>query len=275
MKKNISYFNNEERNGIFLLVCLILLFSIFIFFQKRVLPSQTTFEISLNEIQAKEELNPTVDPEDIKIVQKEKVNSKKLAPKPINSFPEKKNPPAAHIKPPKKISNPAPKKRKIFKAKPYKKLSFKKSKKKPVKAFDLNSQNVEDWKQINGIGDGYANRIIKYQNWLGGFHSAEQLAEVYGLEDSIIVKITPHLVNAQNFVRIDINHVEAKELGSHPYIDWKEADILVKFRKHNFPITEDSFSSLIGLSTETKTKLLPYLDFEVEEEMLTMGVSEK
>ena len=135
---------------------------------------------------------------------------------------------------------------------------------KKIKPFNLNSENPEDWKQIRGIGDGFSIRIIKYQSWLGGFHSADQLKEVYGLTDSLIQVITPYLQNTQNFKKIKVNEADVKAFGKHPYLEWKEANLIIKYRKHHYPLTPETFNQMIGISPETKRKISPYLDFSIE-----------
>lgn len=48
--------------------------------------------------------------------------------------------------------------------------------------IDLNEADSSKLETIRGIGPAFASRIIKYRNRLGGFHSKEQLREVYGLD---------------------------------------------------------------------------------------------
>ena len=100
---------------------------------------------------------------------------------------------------------------------------------------------------------------------MGGFYSVNQLTEVYGLSDSLVQVIIPHLQNTQNFKKIKINEADVKAFGKHPYLEWKDANLIIKYRKHNYPITKDSFKTMMGISKETKTKVLPYLDFSLKE----------
>ena len=283
MKNNFNYFNNEERNGIFLLSCLIVIFSIFIFFQKRVLPSHSTVNVSLNDVYGKDRSDkanyagyskvkepksssssrdelvsgfeaplpsPTVSK--VEISSSQVTDLDKLVPYPVENRSKRE----------KSVFNSS---RKFVKKK---QDQWKKQwKPKPVEAFSLNSENPEDWKQINGIGEGYSARIIKYKKWLGGFHSVDQLAEVYGLTDSLVQVMTPHLIVSKNIQKIKINYADSQVLGRHPYVEWKEADIIVKYRKHHFPITRESFSVLKGISDQTKTRMIPYLDFDTEDNL--------
>lgn len=275
MRKKITYFNNEERNGIFLLTSIILIFCIFIFVQKRILPNHSSISIHLAELESdntelyaasfsNSSLNFSNNSRDYKKESTSEIPVKKIqkVESPTLELEHSEN--SLKIE---KSMNPikAEKQKKIFpKVKSFKKKFNKKPSK--IKPFNLNSQDPEEWKQIRGIGDGFSSRIIKYQNWLGGFYSVNQLNEVYGLSDSMVQVIIPHLQNTQNFKKIAVNTADVKAFGKHPYLEWKDANNIIKYRKHNFPITKDSFKMMMGLSKETKTKILPYLDFSVTHE---------
>ncbi|MBR4803620.1 MAG: helix-hairpin-helix domain-containing protein, partial [Bacteroidales bacterium] len=49
-----------------------------------------------------------------------------------------------------------------------------------TKKIELNTADTSDLKELRGIGSGYAKRIVKYRERLGGFCKPEQLLEVYG-----------------------------------------------------------------------------------------------
>ncbi len=276
MKRNVSYLNHEEKNGIFLLTTLMLLFSIFVFLQKRILPSQSTISVNIQEFIDEEfyqkdmHLSSGISGSIVKKeVSENKADTKQLPTKKVTtvkSEDHKERFKSIHIDFQEKVDNKKEqKKRSSFsKKKAYKKVFPTKTNN--IKSFNLNSSDPEDWKQIKGIGDGYSSRIIKYQKWLGGFYSVHQLKEVYGLKDSLVQEMIPYIVNTQNYRKIKINFAESKELGSHPYLSWKEANIIVKYRKHHFPLTKDSFKLMMGVSKETKSKILPYLDFTPLEE---------
>ena len=58
----------------------------------------------------------------------------------------------------------------------------------------INSSDSADFTKLRGIGPTYASRIIKYRNRLGGFYNPNQLSEVYGLSDSLIRTFEEQLV---------------------------------------------------------------------------------
>ena len=279
MKKNLNYFNYEERNGIFLLAFLLVLFCLFIFLQKRVLPEKTSITLIHSSIPIQVTADFTQSSEKNQTNRKSEVETIGLEKQRIEKFPTN-NRTKYSISKPNSTSPPESKsiKKKVFKS--MKQTKFFKKKKKGVKGFSINSKNPEDWKQIYGIGEGYASRIIKYQNWLGGFHSKSQIKEVYGITDSFYNEFETHLLPSKPYRMMDINTVEEKALGSHPYISWKDAKKIIRFRKHHYPIqNKEEFYSILGVHDTIKAKLVPYLVFspkiELPIETATYKVSSK
>jgi competence ComEA-like helix-hairpin-helix protein len=74
-----------------------------------------------------------------------------------------------------------------------KERSFEKEETKTALAIEINTATAALLTELKGIGPAYSNRIVKYRNWLGGFRNLEQLLEVYGLEDSLYDEIIPFL----------------------------------------------------------------------------------
>jgi competence protein ComEA len=46
---------------------------------------------------------------------------------------------------------------------------------------------------LKGIGPGFTKRIMKYRAMLGGFHSINQLKEVYGMTDSTFTLLSSQI----------------------------------------------------------------------------------
>jgi len=101
-------------------------------------------------------------------------------------------------------------------------------------ALDINSASAEDFQKLPGIGPSFAERIVKYRKSLGGFFKTEQVAEVFGLPDSTFQKISPNLRCSNSSIKkININTASAEELKTHPYLRWKHANAIVKYRADN------------------------------------------
>lgn len=125
--------------------------------------------------------------------------------------------------------------------------------------MDLNLADSTDLVTLKGIGKTFASRIIKYRTALGGFHSLDQLNEIYGLKPETIAQIRPYLKIKTPVSKIKIN--EVAEL-KHPYLRSYQAKAILAYRKQHgeFKNLED-LKNIDALDEETLAKLLPYLQF--------------
>ena len=97
--------------------------------------------------------------------------------------------------------------------------------------LDINTASPSEWKQLYGIGPTYAERIIKFRNALGGFHTINQIKEVYGIHDTTFQNIKEHLtVSKSSLQKININDADIAQLKAHPYINYHQANAIVKYR---------------------------------------------
>jgi competence protein ComEA len=130
---------------------------------------------------------------------------------------------------------------------------------------DINLDSPETWQLLPGIGSGYAGRICRFRDALGGFVSPEQVAETRGLPDSVFRRILPLLDLSQGPQLWKINLLEADSLARHPYISRKQAGILVNYRTHHGPYLDPAaVRQSRAFAPEELDKLLPYLAFDTE-----------
>lgn len=125
----------------------------------------------------------------------------------------------------------------------------------------INTADTSDLKQLKGIGSTFALRIVKYRNLLGGFVKKEQLKEVYGLPLETYQQIKNQItINTSNITKIDINETKVDQLKKHPYINWKVANAIVKYRQAhgNYQELED-LNNIHLLDTAAISKISPYL----------------
>lgn len=142
---------------------------------------------------------------------------------------------------------------------PYEKKVYEK---KTIAEVDINSGDSSSFEALPGIGPGFAGRIIKFRNKLGGFYKVEQVGEVFGLPDSTFQKIRPLLkISGENIRKININTATNEELKAHPYIRWQLAGVILEYRKQhgNFKYLED-LKKIMIINDETYNKMAPYLN---------------
>jgi competence ComEA-like helix-hairpin-helix protein len=126
--------------------------------------------------------------------------------------------------------------------------------------FELNEVTPEELQLIRGIGPVLSIRIVEYREKLGGFHSYDQLSEIYGLAKDVISQIQSQSTLEPNLTPIDINTDSVKVLVRHPYIDYNMARIIINYRRvhGNFERPED-LRGIKVMSDSLYQKLIPYL----------------
>lgn len=140
--------------------------------------------------------------------------------------------------------------------------NFIKEKKDTKPLVDLNSADSLSIVELRGIGPAFTKRILKYRKLLGGFHSLEQLKEVYGMNDSLFNMLASQiLINPDNMVKIPINAIDLNSLRSHPYFTYQTAIAVINFRKKHGRLNEQNIKDLGVFNQEKLSKILPYLSY--------------
>jgi len=105
-------------------------------------------------------------------------------------------------------------------------------KKREITSIEINSADTNAFRQIKGIGKVLSKRIIKRRTTLGGFHSLDQLKKIYGLDSLLLEQNKHHFLepDLELIKKININTTTVKELGSHPYISYKKARVIINYR---------------------------------------------
>lgn len=129
--------------------------------------------------------------------------------------------------------------------------------------IDINRASAEEWQKLRGIGPGYAGRIVRFRDKLGGFASVDQVALTYGLPDSVFQQIRPQLALSPVFRFIHINSCTEEELAAHPFIHQKQARSLCLYRQNHGPFKGlEDLKQVRALPDTTLQKLIPYISFE-------------
>lgn len=124
-----------------------------------------------------------------------------------------------------------------------------------IESKDLNVVTVEDLKKIPGIGDKLSERMIKYRTLLGGFIQNDQLFEVYGLDKETVERVLKAypIKTIPEIEKININEASLKQLASIVYISHKEAKEIIIYRSKKGKI--ESFSELGKIESFTAQKI--------------------
>lgn len=132
-----------------------------------------------------------------------------------------------------------------------------------LSAIELNSADSIQLISLKGIGGFYAKTIIKYRNSLGGFVSKEQLMEVWKFDQEKFDLIKDQVsVNVSDIKKININTCTAAEL-KHPYLKWNTVNAIINYRdKHGKYKTTEEIKKTDLVNDETYLKIAPYLIVE-------------
>lgn len=138
--------------------------------------------------------------------------------------------------------------------------------KKPAPSpIDINLADSIAWESLPGIGPKLAQRILRFRDALGGFHSIDQVGETFGLADSVFQKIKPLLVLNTNSIRvIHMNHVTMEELSAHPYFSKSLAGRITRYREqHGAFRGEQELKKVYGVNDSLLRKWRPYISFDI------------
>jgi competence protein ComEA len=143
-------------------------------------------------------------------------------------------------------------------------IANKNSRRKEIQPFDINLADTGTLVDLPGIGSKLAARIVQFREKLGGFYSIEQVAEIYGLQDTIYRLIRPYLLLTAAMLRkIPVNSAGFDTLNAHPYIQSAEARAIVQYRKQHGAF--ESLNDLLKiniLNAEWLEKVGPYLEID-------------
>jgi len=134
----------------------------------------------------------------------------------------------------------------------------------PPVMVEINSADSTELTKLNGIGPAFSRRIIKYRNLLGGYTSAAQLFEVYGMDSARLIPILGNItIDRQLVKKINLNSAALKDLSRHPYLDFYIAKAIINYRnKHGKFKTIEDLKNTNLIYVELFEKIKPYLTIE-------------
>ena len=113
---------------------------------------------------------------------------------------------------------------------------------------------------LPGIGSYTAQKIVQYRDRLGGYLTLEQLNEIKGLNPELLEKISKYIQLSSKPEGISLNSVSIDRLKQHPYLNWNQANSIIKIRQQRGVFTDiEQIKLSILIDEQTFVKLKPYL----------------
>lgn len=131
---------------------------------------------------------------------------------------------------------------------------------------DLNTASAQELQIVNGIGEKLSDNIVKYRNeFKGGFISEIQLQDIYGLTPEVIERITNDFAvkTPRQVERLNLNTATKDQLVTIQHIDYEIAHFIIEQRT-----LRDGFKSFEEL---LKVKKFPIQKFEIIKLYLTLN----
>jgi len=130
--------------------------------------------------------------------------------------------------------------------------------------ININLADSLEFSKLKGIGKVFSSRIVRYRHWLGGFYTETQLLEVYGIDSVLFKQISPYLsISIKDVKTININTCSQKDLSTHPYISYKIAKSILKYREHHgFYKSINDLKHIPLIDEELFRKIAFYLELE-------------
>ncbi|MBQ0056244.1 MAG: helix-hairpin-helix domain-containing protein [Bacteroidales bacterium] len=132
--------------------------------------------------------------------------------------------------------------------------------------FELNSIDSVTLIRIPGIGAATAHMIISYRQQLGGYYSAQQLAEKITWEGSA-ERLKDWNENwfwtdEKKIRRLHINEASFKELVHHPYLNYDQVKAIFNWKDRHGQINNiDELAQIADIDSTQSAKLARYVEF--------------
>ena len=126
--------------------------------------------------------------------------------------------------------------------------------------IDINLASSNEFKKVKGIGEKLSDRIVKFRSKLGGFHSLNQLFQVYGI-DSLTIEANIEVFKIEKpHGKIDIRIVGLNELVKHPYLKEAQAEEIIKLRSVYEIVDSTRLRNIF--TTKEWEQVKPYLEWK-------------
>lgn len=130
---------------------------------------------------------------------------------------------------------------------------------------DLNEATPDALMQVNGVGEVLSKRIVKYRESIGGFRDEVQLNDVYGLTPEVVQRILVsfRLLTKPEGGKQDLNNISVVALSEIPGFTYELAREVVEYReqKNGFTSFED-LNNIKEFPVEKLKRIQLYLTIE-------------
>ncbi|SKB56429.1 ComEA family DNA-binding protein [Dyadobacter psychrophilus] len=133
-----------------------------------------------------------------------------------------------------------------------------------ITPFDINTADTTELVKLRGIGSKLSMRILKFRDALGGFHTTDQYAEIFGLDSLALSELHRYGKVNSAAKKININSITVEELGKHSYFKNKRiTTAIINFRHQHGPFrVVDDLRKVRVLDDNMIKKIEPYLRFD-------------
>lgn len=131
-----------------------------------------------------------------------------------------------------------------------------------ITTTDINLATVNDFLTVDGIDQELSERIIKYRTKLQGFSFVEQIYEVWGISNEIGSNILQlfSLQSKPNIIKLNLNTASFKEVLALPYIDY---DLCLKIFDYRDEVAElqsiSELKNIEGFPMDKYDRIVVYL----------------
>ncbi len=97
---------------------------------------------------------------------------------------------------------------------------------------DLNIATEVQLQNINGIGKTLSGRILRYREKLGGFSADRQLYNVYGMDDYVVLRTLNEFTvkTPKEIIKMNLNTISASDISTIPGISFELAKKIWEYR---------------------------------------------
>lgn len=128
---------------------------------------------------------------------------------------------------------------------------------------DINKATIEDLKNVRGIGDILAQRILDERNRFQFFVSIEQLQFVYNISPETFRELKKHFYcTSPQINKLNVNKASVEDLTKIPYFSKSLARQVVILRsKQSEPLNEEDLKKINNFPVEKLQIIALYLEF--------------